>query len=407
MQTAPATISPPTPDTQQYFVIPLSLQKEANAYVVGNADIGDFYQFPVLGVQILDMIRSGDNAAEIKSRLSADSVETVDVDGFLHQLIDIGFIYPQAQHQTAQEKLRLSAHASRRTFNVDPRLARAVFSLPTLALYSTVVLYAVLDAIQNPALWPSANAFYFETNRTPLLVIVLILSVLLTTMHELGHMLAAARQGVKPRYGIGNRLWNIVAESDLTGVLALPKSRRYLPMFAGLLVDVLSLALLTIALDVLLRRDAGAFTIQVVQVLVLETMIGMAWQFNVFVKTDIYFVLCNFFSHPDLDRDARAYLHYILHRVTLGRFGSAAPAKVFGNVPVLQAFTLIWVFGRVLSLAILVFVFLPTMWQYLQSAIQLLRGSPTSVWMACDTIVYVTIVLTMLGAGMYMWIKNQ
>jgi hypothetical protein len=226
-------------------------------------------------------------------------------------------------------------------------------------------------------------------------------------MHELGHMLAAARQGIKSKYGIGNRLWNIVAESDLTGILTLPKSQRYLPMLAGLLVDILSVSLLTILLRTLLQHDAGAFTIQVVQVLVLETVIAMAWQFNVFVKTDIYFVLCNYFSHPDLDRDARVYLRHVLYRATFGCFGREAPAGIFTNLNVLRVFSLVWVFGRVLSLLILFGVFLPTMWQYLESAVKMLNGPPASVWMACDTILYVAIVLTMLGAGMYMWLKHR
>src|ERR1700733_10958438 len=80
-------------DPQQYYVIPLSVQKEENFYVVGNTDLGDFYQFPEQGVRILQMLRSGDTAATIKSRLAADDPETIDVDGFLSQLTDIEFIY--------------------------------------------------------------------------------------------------------------------------------------------------------------------------------------------------------------------------------------------------------------------------------------------------------------------------
>ena len=61
------------------------------------------------------------------------------------------------------------------------------------------------------------------------------LSLLQVVLHETAHMLAAARHGIKPKYGIGNRLWTIVAEPDLTGILTLPKSQRYFPMLAGLL----------------------------------------------------------------------------------------------------------------------------------------------------------------------------
>jgi putative peptide zinc metalloprotease protein len=387
----------------RYFVIPLSVQKEGDFYVVGNADTGDFYRFPELGLKILNMLGAGDDAAAIKTTLAAEDPETVDVDEFLNQLTDIGFIHPESQRQTP----RVTVRDSRGTFNVDRRIAGAIFSPPVLACFIAVVLYACFDAIENPALRLNVNAFYIETNRTALLLAVLTLSLIQTALHEMGHMLAAARQGIKSKYGIGNRLWNIVAESDLTGLLTLPKSQRYLPMFAGLLVDTLAVALLTILLDGLMRHGAGHFMIQVIQVLILEIVITMAWQFNVFIKTDIYFVLCNYFSHPDLDRDARMYLLDILHRVTIGRFGRRAPEGIFGNLIVLRAFSLIWVFGRLLSLLILFGVFLPTIWRYIASSIQMLRGPPDSVWMACDTIVYVSISLTMLGIGMYMWLKAR
>jgi hypothetical protein len=226
-------------------------------------------------------------------------------------------------------------------------------------------------------------------------------------MHELGHMLAAARQGIKSKYGFGNRLWDIVAESDLTGILTLPKSQRYLPMLAGLLVDILCTSLLTILLDILLRNGAGPFPIQVVQVLVVEIVLGMAWQFNIFVKTDIYFVLCNYFSYPDLDRDARIYLRDVLFRVSLGRFGRKAPASISSQLIVLRVFSLIWLFGRLLALSVLFGVFMPTIWQYIESAIEMAKGPPTSAWMALDTILYVAIVLTIFGTGMYMWLKQM
>ena len=166
-------------------------------------------------------------------------------------------------------------------------------------------------------------------------------------------------------------------------------------------------SLFTILLDVLLRSGANPFLVQVVQVMVLETVISMGWQFNVFVKTDIYFVLCNYFSYPDLDLDTRAYLRHLLHRATLGRFGHAAPPRIFNNLAILRIFSLVWAFGRALSMIVLFVVFLPTMWRYLESAIQMLNERTASVWVACDTIVYVSILLSMLGAGMYMWLKPQ
>ena len=396
-----------TVDAPNYFVIPLSVQREGDLYLVGNSEMGDFYQFPEQGLRILNMLRSGDNAVTIRSRLAAEYPEIFDVDDFVAQLTNIGFIYPEDQRQRANAQMAATTQATRRVFNVDPWIAKAIFSRPILFCCLIIVVYALFSAIENPQLRVNFNAFYTDTNRTALLLLVVILSLIEAVMHESGHMLAAARHGIKSKYGIGNRLWTIVAESDLTGILTLPKSQRYFPMFAGVLVDILCASLLTLLIEVLLRHGASAFTVQVVQALVLEIVISITWQFNIFVKTDIYFVLCNYFSHPDLDRDARGYLRNLLYQATFGRFGNNDAADTFQNIFVLRVFASIWLLGRILSLLVLFGVFLPTMGKYIGSAIHLLSGSPASIWMACDTMLYVAITLTMLGAGMYMWLKQR
>ena len=325
-----------TAAAQQYFVIPLSVQKDGDLYLVGNSSMGDFYQFPEQGLRILNMLGSGDNTATIKSRLAAEYSEMFDVDDFVDQLTGIGFIHPDDQRQSVQQRLDAMAQDSRRTFNINPRIARALFSPPVMFCCVTVVLYAVFSTIYDPQLRINFNAFYTETNRTALLIVVVVLSLMQVALHEAGHMLAAARHGIKSKYGIGNRLWTIVAESDLTGILSLPRSQRYFPMLAGLLVDILCASLLTVLIKILLRSGASAFTVQVVQALVLEIVIAMTWQFNVFVKTDIYFVLCNYFSHPDLDRDARSYLRGLIYRATFGVFGAKSATINTQNVLVLK-----------------------------------------------------------------------
>ena len=391
---------------QQYFVIPLSVQKDGDDYLVGNADLGDFYQFPEQGLKILNMLISGLTASAIQSRLQDEYQETVDVDGFVEQLTSIGFIHPGTEQAKAQEHLDAVARDSRRTFNVSPRIAQAIFSTPAMTAYCAVVAYAVVSAILDPRLRINFNAFYIERYRTPFLLLVLSLALVHVAFHELSHMLAAARHGIKSKYGIGNRLWMIVAESDLTGILTLPRSQRYFPMLAGLMADILWASLLTILVKTLLTFGAGTFAVQLAQALVLDIVISMRWQFNIFVKTDIYFVVCNYFRHPDLDSDARRYLGNLLHRMTLGRYGTAVSGG-FQSLIAVRVFSAIWILGRIMSALVLFGVFLPTMARYIISAVQLLMGPPVSIWIAVDTLTYVAIMLSMIGVGMYVWVKQR
>src|SRR3954451_10464827 len=156
-----------TAGAQQYFVIPLSVQKDGDDYLVGNAEMGDFYQFPEQAVKILNMLRSGFTAPVIQSRLQEEYQETVDIDGFVEQLTSIGLIHPEADKQLVQERLEAATHDSRRTFNVDPRIARAIFSAPAMAAYGVLFLYAIVSAVADPRLRINFNAFYIENYRTP------------------------------------------------------------------------------------------------------------------------------------------------------------------------------------------------------------------------------------------------
>ena len=333
----------PVQDAQTYTVIPLSVQKDEDSYLVGDAETGEFYQFPEVGVRILDMFRSGESAPAIRAHLAAEGGEKFDVEGFVEQLMAIGFVHTVGHQPPAH----IASRDSRRIFSVDARAACAVFAWPMLCCYFAIMAYALGCAIVDPRLRINPNAFYVDTNRTPLLLLILILSFVEVCLHETGHMLAAARHGIRSRYGISNRLWMVVAESDLTGILALPKAQRYFPMLAGLLVDLVSAALLTLMLQALLRGGADGFTIQLVQAVILQIFIGVTWQFNIFVKTDIYFVLCNYFSYPDLDRDARHYLRGLLYQATRGRLGEPPAVARTRGLQGLRVFAAIWLFGRV------------------------------------------------------------
>ena len=392
--------------SESYYVIPLSVQREGDLFTVGNPQIGDFYQFPELGVRIVRMLEAGHPIDVIKATLAAKHAEMIDVDDFVGQLLAIGFIYAADQRHVFEDRLDRSEGAAKRVFSADPRFARIFFSLPALVCFLGVVGYAACAAFLHPGLRVNPNAFYIDRNRTALLLLVLAGSAVRLALHETGHMLAVARHGLKATYGVSNRLWNVVAETDLTGILTLPKAQRYLPMLAGLLVDVLCVALLTIVLQLALSRDANPFQVQVIQAVILESLIAMAWQFNIFVKTDIYFVVCNHFSAADLDADARAYIRDLVFRATLGRFGRRAQGG-FRNPAVLRTFALIWLLGRLLSVYLLVAVFVPTILKYAASIADAMRQPSASVWNLCDMAIYIGIGTTMRGSGMYMWLKQK
>lgn len=395
-------------DAIEYFVIPLSVQKEGEIYMVGNADLQEFYQFPEEGLRILDMLRAGETSRSIKASFAREQEEAIDVDDFIETLKQVGFIYPADEKARHQEKLDLAEDKDKRlVFKAGGQLAKILFSPVLLVCYFCIVCYAFYWMVQDAALRPNMHAFYFEKNMTLSMLTVLVLFLLIVLMHELGHMLAASRRGVSARLGIGNRMWYIVAESDITGIFSLPRNQRYFPLLAGMLVDVVNIALLTILIKLLMEHGASGYIEQVVQVLIMQIIFNLLWQFNIFMKTDIYYVICNYLSHPDLDREARAYLRNALYGLSCGRFGAPAIAPIRGNIHVLRTFVAIWLVGRVLSIGFLLVVFLPTIYRYAARAYGLYQDPAAGIGAACDLALFALMSMTTVSVGMYMWFRQR
>lgn len=407
-------------DDETYFVIPLSIQADGENYLIGNAELEDYYQIPAQGHAVLGMLQQGDSPATIKARLvqdaklaeeAGDSGDMVDVDDFVAMLREIGFLYPMADAALHRERVDAVPADRRILFKVDARIARAIFSPITLLFYVGVVGYAFVLAVMDPALRINPHAFFIERNLAATLVLLLLLSSAAVMLHELGHMLAAARHGISSKLGIGNRLWNIVAEADLSGVLALPKRQRYLPLMAGMMIDLLVIALLILTIDALRRTDMmggeTGFTVPLLHALILQIVVTITWQFNFFLKTDLYYVISNYWSYPDLDADARIYLRDRIHRLSNGRIGARAESPNYTSTRVLNAFSILWVVGRILALGVLVLVVIPTIYLYAAKTYRAIKDPSVSSGTVYDLGIFTLISLIILIGGLYMWLRGR
>ncbi len=396
-----------TPDEQTYFVIPLSVQSEGSEYLIGNGKLEEFYQFPAEGLKIIQLLQRGENIANIKRICAEELSESVDVDDFITLLLDIEFIFRPGEEIRYYEKIKETGQDKRWTFKARPQLAKAFFSLPALGIYLAIIGYAIWSAIQMPQLRFNPSALYFPKNVTIALVSLLILQFFTVVLHEFGHMLAAARHGIDSKVGLGTRLWIIVVETDLSGLFALPKNQRYLPMWAGMLVDVLTIALLTLFIKFLFAQEADGFFIQLMQALILQVLFTIVWQFNIFIRTDVYFVLCNYFSYPNLDSEARVYVKNMLNRLSFGLFGQAGDIANHPRLHILKLFSVIWLLGRVFALSILFFVIFPTVFKYGLDMYQALTDASFSTYSKLDISLFCIISTSILGCGLYFWAKEK
>lgn len=391
---------------QTYFVIPLSIQAEGDGYLVGSQELEDFYQFPEEGLRVITLLRQGRTIDEVKAECDRVFDEQIDVDDFIGVLTEIGFIFPTEQQADFQQKLDSVPPDKRWKFALPQHLAGAVFSAPMLVVYLGILGYAIVSAVADPRLRINPHALYIQENFTITLLALLLLQAITTALHELGHMTAAAKYGIKSKLGWGNRLWSIVAEADLSGIHSLPKQQRYLPLMAGLITDLLNIACVTLLIKLLLANNADPFVIQIFQALILQILFTMSWQFNVFLKTDIYYALCVYCTHPNLDSEARVYLRAQLHRLSAGRLGAPGQGR-YHNLATLRAFAALWLVGRALALVLLFAVVIPTLFRYGRDAWRVMGNSVSSNYDKWDLSLFFILSSALVALGLYVWLKGR
>lgn len=397
----------PGNDDTTYFVIPLSVQREGEQYYIGNAQLDEFYQFPEEGLRIIRLLQDGASVGTVKAKL-AEAGENVDVDEFIDTLVEIGFIHPPGERHRYDEAVAArDEEDTRLVFRASPRIARAVFSWPVLMVYLGIVGTAAWSAIADPRLRLNFDAFYLRQDLTLTLFVLLLMYALTASLHEVGHMLAAARQGVQSRLGFSNRMWDIVAEADMTGLLSLPRGKRYLPLAAGMMVDVLSISTITLILKALIPAGGSPFAIQLLQALALQITISIFWQFSIFLKTDVYYIVCNFFGYTDLNAQAQHFYLNQLHAFSFGLLGKPTEPIRPEHIRIARAFFAIWLIGRIWSIAFLVFILIPTIYRYFERAVEAYRNPYMPASTAIDIGVFATISALILGLGLYMWLKPE
>ena len=106
-------------------------------------------------------------------------------------------------------------------------------------------------------------------------------------LHELAHVLGAARYGVRSRMSISRRLFVIVYQTDLTGLWGLPRRQRAVPIAAGMTSDVALLGALLLAERYLLA-EIDSVAVAVVRALILLKLTNLLFQIEIFMRTDVY-----------------------------------------------------------------------------------------------------------------------
>jgi hypothetical protein len=303
----------------------LTFVDEGEEVLVGRPDTEAYAVLPADGAQLLRQLRDH-TVPEAVAWYEQAYQETPDIESFLEDLRDLGFIRDSGDEAAARVPDTANSVRWR-------GLAEALFSVPAWLGYAAITVAAVVVMVRVPQVRPEPGRIFFTGTLFLVPFVLVAVEIPLIYLHELFHVFAGRRLGASSRISIGHRLYFVVFQTTLTGIYSVPRRKRVLPFLAGMVCDVVvfSALVLVAAAD---RSAAGTVGLagRIAIASAYFTALRFLWQFMFFMETDVHHALATLLGRTDLRGLTRAYLRSFLRR------GASRPAMSARDAAVVRWF---------------------------------------------------------------------
>jgi hypothetical protein len=282
---------------------------DPGTYVVGRPVGGEFVELPAIGVDAIRLLDDGVPVDSVEQRLAGGG-DRPDVRGLVEALAELGFVAAIDGEATERHP---GAGGKEHFGWLKQRHARWLFGRTAKVLYALLVFVTLWTLWRRPGLLPGYGDFFWGGTVGLAVLVNTAMFVASAGVHELMHLAAARSLGVPARIGFGTRLHNLVLQTDVSAAWTLPRRSRYRIYLAGMLWDT---AALCTALLLIAHADFGSLVDGLLGAYVLMVVLSLSMQIQVYMRTDMYFVLLDLLRCGDLFHDGMAYSRYLAARVT-------------------------------------------------------------------------------------------
>lgn len=283
---------------------PLVYLAEGDEVTIGRTDIDSYGIFPADGAAAVRRLADGDTPREVARWFEQQYGEVLEIAELLAGLDQLELVRASEQDGDAPARIRYQ------------RLGRALFSPLAWACYLVLFAWAVLDLVRQPDLIPSYNRVFFSSYYTVIQLVLLVAAIPLVLLHESFHALAGRRLGVRSSMRLSWRFYFLVLETSLDGLVVVPRRKRYLPILAGMLADLVAVAAF-IVIAGLTRQPDGSLSLvgRLLLAIAYADLFRIAWQFFFYLRTDIYVLISTVLGCVDLHTTAQRLLSNRLNRL--------------------------------------------------------------------------------------------
>ena len=374
---------------------PLTYVDEGDAVMIGRPDTGSYGVFPPEGAELLRSLEAGTTLEAAAQEWHEQTGETLDLADFVAVIEDLGFVVGDNEVRVARTPVRWQ------------RLGRALFSPAAWVLYAAVVAGGLAAMIVEPSLRPSYRNVFFTSHLSFIPVVLALTQFPLVLLHESFHALAARRLNLPSTLGIGRRLYYLVAETRLDSLYSVSSAQRYLPFFAGALVDAVGVGAFTMLSAAGRWWGAPPWLSGLALALALSGVLRILWECLFYLETDFYFVIKTASGCEDLHGAAKSRVRSWVRALLRRAPAPSTAAWSDHDLTAARWYAPLMVAGYGLSLGTLVLVAIPTTVRFWTTVLHRLDGSqPQTPATIIDTVFFILLSLAELGLLAYLTIRD-
>jgi hypothetical protein len=272
----------------------------------------------------------------------------------------------------------------------------------------------------RPGLLPRASDYFYHPSVTITVISLWVIGWVEIAFHEFWHFLAARSRGVKADFSLSTRLTFIVAQTDVSGVWSIPREKRYIIYLAGMMFDALWIATL---LGLLVLNDSGTISLPVLVYKLFKALIFgqfwvIIWQFQFFMRTDVYYVAANWLNCKNLAGDSRMLVRFWLWKL-FGRWPlprswkaswSSADLNLipFHEMRSVRIYLPFYLIGSAIALGRFFFNTLPIAWGLIvRSVLVLAQGWTNNQAAFIDALIYTLFSASTWGLLAFLILRNR
>jgi hypothetical protein len=276
--------------------VPLMKYKKGENIIIGTYDYNSsFVKTSDLGVEAIELLNKGHCVGNVQQIMSEKYCKEISIKSLILTLHDANLIsaFDDTQLYLPKKRSPLAKSAL-------PKISRYLFSKTAYVLYAGICCLAIFCAMYRPILLSNLGE-YLKGHYIQYAILAIFIGWLLTLKHEFFHYLAALSLGVPAHIRLGTRYFLVVMETDVSGLYMTEKFKRYKVYLAGMISDLLTIGcLICIKAFLFLNNIQTGQAAIFIDIVIAFSLFGILFQFNIFLKTDLYFVLADFINIENL-----------------------------------------------------------------------------------------------------------